>query len=120
MPTRLSGQGWFINTRREKFKDSRLREAIINAFDFEWTNRNLFYGSYTRQFSFFQISDFMAVGPPSPEEIALLEPFRADLPEAAFGDPYVPPQTAGSPPKRWSGQATSCGGRASWNQLSSA
>ena len=57
------GQGWFFNTRRDKFKDPRVREAIINAFDFEWTNKTVMYGAYARTVSPFQNSDMVATGP---------------------------------------------------------
>jgi microcin C transport system substrate-binding protein len=89
-------QGWFINTRRPKFADARLREALINAFDFEWTNKTVMYGSYERTVSVFQNSDMMAKGPPGAEEIALLEPFRGTLPAEVFGEPYLPPVSDGS------------------------
>jgi microcin C transport system substrate-binding protein len=89
-------QGWFINTRLEKFKDRRLREALVYAFDFEWTNRNIMYGSYQRTHSVFQNSDLMAVGRPGPEEITLLEPFRGKVPDEVFGEPFVPPVSDGS------------------------
>jgi microcin C transport system substrate-binding protein len=89
-------QGFFINTRREKFKDVRVREALGLAFDFEWSNKNLFFGLYTRTASYFENSDLKAVGPPSPEELALLEPFRDKVPAAVFGDPVSPPVTDGS------------------------
>ena len=89
-------QGWFFNTRRAKFRDPRTRLAIALAFDFEWTNRNLFFGSYARLASYFEKSDFAAKGPPSPAELKLLEPFRADLPPEVFGEPYVPPKTDGT------------------------
>jgi len=89
-------QGFFINTRREKFKDPRVREALGLAFDFEWSNKNLFFGLYTRTASYFENSDLKAVGPPSPEELALLEPFRDKLPAAVFGEPVSPPVTDGS------------------------
>ena len=94
--TPSGAQGWFINTRREKFKDPRVREAIGLAFDFEWTNKNIMYGSYDRTHSFFQNSDMMAKGPPSPEELTLLEPFRGKVPEEVFGEPFVPPVSDGS------------------------
>jgi len=94
--TPSGAQGWFINTRREKFKDSRLREALIDAFDFEWTNKTIMYGSYERTHSVFQNSDMMAAGKPGPEELALLEPFRGALPEEVFGEPFVPPVSDGS------------------------
>ncbi len=86
-------QGFFINTRRDKFKDPRVREALGLAFDFEWSNKNLFFGLYDRTHSFFQNSDMMAVAPPSAEELKLLEPFRDRLPQEVFGKPYLPPVT---------------------------
>jgi microcin C transport system substrate-binding protein len=89
-------QGWFFNTRREKLKDKRLREAFIYAFDFEWTNKTLMYGSYKRTHSVFQNSDMMAEGPPSRQELALLEPFRGKVPDEVFGEPFVPPVSDGS------------------------
>ena len=94
--TPSGAQGWFINTRRAKFKDRRLREALIDAFDFEWTNKTIMYGSYTRTHSVFQNSTMMVQGKPGPEELALLEPFRGRVPEEVFGEPYVPPVTDGS------------------------
>src|SRR5207244_6969844 len=56
------GQGWFFNTRRDKFKDPKVREAVINAFDFEWTNKTVMYGAYARTVSPFQNSDMVATG----------------------------------------------------------
>jgi microcin C transport system substrate-binding protein len=94
--TPSGAQGWFINTRREKFKNPKLREALIYAFDFEWTNKTIMYGSYERTHSVFQNSDMMANGKPSPEELALLEPFRGKVPDEVFGDPFVPPVSDGS------------------------
>jgi microcin C transport system substrate-binding protein len=89
-------QGWYFNMRREAFKDPRVREAIGLAFDFEWTNTNIMFGSYRRTTSYFENSDMKAKGLPSPEEIALLEPFRAQLPAAIFAEPYTPPVSDGS------------------------
>jgi microcin C transport system substrate-binding protein len=94
--TPSGAQGWFMNTRRDKFKDPRVREALIDAFDFEWTNKTIMYGAYARTVSPFQNSDLMAKGPPSPEELKLLEPFRGQLPDEVFGEPYIPPVTDGS------------------------
>jgi microcin C transport system substrate-binding protein len=94
--TPSGAQGWFLNTRRQKFRDPRVREALVYAFDFEWTNQNLMYGSYDRTHSYFQNSEMMAEGPPSPEELALLEPHRAQLPKEVFGEPFVPPVSDGS------------------------
>ena len=89
-------QGWFINTRREKFKDPKVRQALGFAFDFEWSNKNLFYGLYERTQSFFENSDMKAEGMPSAAELALLDPFRDQLPEAVFGEAIVPPVSNGS------------------------
>jgi microcin C transport system substrate-binding protein len=94
--TPSGGQGWMINTRLDRFKDPRVREALIAAFDFEWTNRNVMYGAYARTVSPFQNSDMVAVGPPSPEELKLLEPFRGQVPDEVFGEPFVPPISDGS------------------------
>ena len=94
--TPSGAQGWFFNTRRDKFKNPRLREALIYAFDFEWTNKTIMYGLYKRTHSVFQNSDLMAMGKPSAEELALLEPFRGKVPEEVFGDPFVPPVSDGS------------------------
>jgi microcin C transport system substrate-binding protein len=94
--TPSGAQGWFLNTRREKFRDPRVREALILAFDFEWTNKTIMYGAYARTHSPFQNSDMMANGPPSPEELALLEPFRGQVPDEVFGMPFVAPVSDGS------------------------
>jgi microcin C transport system substrate-binding protein len=94
--TPSGAQGWFINTRRAKFADPRLREALCDAFDFEWTNKTIMYGSYDRTASVFENSDMMAVGPPSAAELVLLEPFRGRVPDEVFGEPYVPPVSDGS------------------------
>jgi microcin C transport system substrate-binding protein len=94
--TPSGAQGWFINTRRDKFKDRRVREALIDAFDFEWTNKNIMYGSYDRTHSVFQNSPMMAKGKPDVDELALLEPFRGKQPDEVFDEPYVPPVTDGS------------------------
>src|SRR5262249_7839077 len=89
-------QGWFINTRRDKFKDPKLREALIDAFDFEWTNKSIMFGSYQRTHSVFQNSDLMAVGKPSAAEVRLLEPYGGKVPDEVFGEPFVPPVSDGS------------------------
>lgn len=89
-------QGWWFNTRRAKFADPRVREALGYAFDFEWTNENIMFSSYARLHSFFENSELEAKGPPSEAELALLEPYRAGLPEEVFGEPWVPPVSDGS------------------------
>ena len=94
--TPAGAQGWFMNTRRKQFRDPRVREALIYAFDFEWTNKTIMYGAYARTISPFQNSDMVATGSPSPEELKLLEPFRGKVPEEVFGEPFVPPVSDGS------------------------
>lgn len=89
-------QGFFINTRREPFKDKRVREALDLAFDFEWSNKNLFFNSYKRTQSFFENSEMKATGLPGPAELKLLEPYRDRLAPEVFGEPYSPPVTDGS------------------------
>jgi len=94
--TPSAAQGWFFNMRREKFSDKRVREAFIDAFDFEWTNANIMYSAYQRTHSVFQNSDMMAVGKPGGDELVLLEPFRGKVADEVFGEPFVPPVTDGS------------------------
>lgn len=89
-------QGFFINTRRDKFQDPRVRAALDLVFDFEWSNKKLFYGLYSRTTSYFENSDMKAVGPPSPEEVALLTLYKDKLPPEVFGAPYTPPVTDAS------------------------
>ncbi|MDD2868004.1 extracellular solute-binding protein [Neomegalonema sp.] len=90
-------QGYWLNMRRPHLADPRVREALDLAFDFEWSNRTLFSGLYQRTTSFFQNSGLEARGLPTPGELALLEPFRDQLPAAVFDEPaYVPPVTDGS------------------------
>ncbi|MEQ1616050.1 MAG: extracellular solute-binding protein [Hyphomicrobiaceae bacterium] len=84
-------QGFFINLRRAKFADMRVRHALDLAFDYEWTNNNIFSNAYRRTVSFFENSPMKADGKPSPEELALLDPFRAQLPADVFAETYMPP-----------------------------
>ncbi len=93
---RPSMQAHAINQRRERFSDVRVRQAIALCFDFEWTRRNLFYGSYERSHSVFERSAYRAEGLPSPAELALLEPFRGKIPDAAFGEAVLQPASDGS------------------------
>ncbi len=89
-------QGFLFNTRRSKFSDPRVRQAFNYAFDFEWANKNLFYGQYARSSSYFQNSELAAATLPDAAELALLEPFRAQLPAEVFTSIYKPPVTDGS------------------------
>ena len=94
MPTGM--QAFVMNTRRPIFRDVRVREALGYAFDFEWTNRNLFNGQYTRTASYFSNSDLAASGLPQGEERSLLERYRDRLPPALFTQTFAPPVTDGS------------------------
>ena len=89
-------QAFFFNTRLPKFQDRRVREAFAYAFDFEWLNKNQFYGLYERMASYFENSELAARGLPSAAELGLLEPHRGAIPEEVFTTPFVPPATDGS------------------------
>lgn len=89
-------QGYFFNMRRPAFADIRVRQAISLAFDFEFTNQNLFYGRYTRNHSFFENSPMAARGLPTPEELAIMEPLRSLLPEGSFAEAVSPGVSDGS------------------------
>ncbi len=93
---RPSLQAFALNARLEKFSHPATRQAIATLFDFEWTNKNLFYGAYTRSHSLFARSPFEAEGKPDEAELKLLEPLRGQLPEAVFGEPYLQNKTDGS------------------------
>ncbi len=94
LPTGM--QGFVMNTRRETFKDVRVRQALATAFDFEWANKNIFNGAYTRTRSYFANSALETTGLPQPGELALLEPFRAQLQAALFSSEFRLPVTDGS------------------------
>jgi microcin C transport system substrate-binding protein len=89
-------QGFAYNTRKPLFQDPKLRDALTYLFDFEWTNKNLFYGAYTRSRSYFSNSDLAATGTPSAEELKLLEPLKDAIPPEVFTTEYNPPKTDGS------------------------
>ncbi len=95
-PNRNPGdfQGYVFNLRNPKFQDIRVRQAIGLAMDFEWLNRQLFYGLYKRVQGYFPNSEFHAEGLPKPDELALLEPLRARLRPEVFGPAVIPPSTA--------------------------
>ncbi|MCL4701053.1 MAG: extracellular solute-binding protein [Burkholderiaceae bacterium] len=86
-------QGFVLNTRRPAFADVRVRHALALAMDFEWMNRQVFYGQYVRSPSYFTNSEMEAKGLPSADELALLEPLRAQLDAAVFGEAVMPPTT---------------------------
>jgi microcin C transport system substrate-binding protein len=87
-------QSFAFNTRRKKFADKRLRLAFNHAFDFEWSNANLFYGQYKRSASYFSNSELAATGLPGPDELALLEPLRGKIPDEVFTTEYTNPVNA--------------------------
>jgi microcin C transport system substrate-binding protein len=89
-------QGFAMNLRRGKFADARVREAIALAFDFEWANKTLFYGQYTRTNSYFENSELASSELPEGAELALLEPFRDQLPSTLFTDVFETSTTDGS------------------------
>lgn len=84
-------QGFFINLRRDKFKDIRTRKALGLAFDFEWTNKNLFFGLYRRTTSFFENSPMKADKDLTPDQLKLLKPLQKDLRPDVFGPAVIPP-----------------------------
>jgi microcin C transport system substrate-binding protein len=88
-------QGFFMNTRRPLFKDAGVRRALAYAFDFEWTNRNLFFGQYERTESYFANSEMASSGLPEGRELEILEDYRGRVPEEVFTTPYAVPTTNG-------------------------
>ena len=89
-------QGFGFNLRRPIFQDPRVREALAYAFDFEWSNKNLFYGAYQRTRSYFDNSELAATGAPQGKELAILEKFRGQIPDPVFTAEYDPPKYDGS------------------------
>ena len=84
-------QGYWINARKEKFQDPRVRQAIGLMFNFEWSNKTLFYGQYTRTISFWGNSPMQATGLPNAAELALLEPLKEYLPASVFTEEVFTP-----------------------------
>lgn len=89
-------QAYVFNTQRPMFRDVRVREAINYALDFQWMNKNLFYGQYTRTRSFFSNTDYEAKGLPSKQELEVLAPYKDKIPARVFTEEYQPPVTDGS------------------------
>jgi len=86
-------QSYILNSRRPLLADARVREALGLAIDYEWMNRQMFYGSYTRVTGLFGNTECAATGTPDAAQLALLEPWRGQIPPAAFGPAYTPPRT---------------------------
>ena len=89
-------QAFVFNTRRDVFKDRAVRRALAYGFDFQWANKNLFFGQYTRTDSYFENSELASSGLPEGRELEILEPYRDQLPESVFTTQYSPPTTAGN------------------------
>ncbi len=92
----LPMQAFTFNIQRPMFADRRVREALGYALDFEWMNKNLFYGQYTRVRSYFANTEYEAKGLPGPDELKILEPIRDKVPAEVFTTEYDPPVTDGS------------------------
>jgi microcin C transport system substrate-binding protein len=88
-------QSYVLNTRRDKFKDLRVREALGLAMDYEWMNRQMFYSAYQRVVGLFGNTACQASGLLSPQEMAILMPWRQQIPAAALGPMFAPPRTDG-------------------------
>ena len=94
LPSGMQGLGY--NLRRPLFEDPRVREALAYAFDFEWSNKNLFYGYYKRTRSYFDNSELAATGVPQGQELQILDKFKGQIPDAVFTTEYDPPKYDGS------------------------
>ena len=88
-------QAFVMNTRRAPFDKPKVRQAMSYAFDFGWTNKNLFFGQYTRTESYFSNSELASDGKPTGREKEILEQFRGQVPEEVFTQDYDPPSTSG-------------------------
>ena len=89
-------QGFVFNMRKPLFKNPVVRQALASAFDFEWTNKTLFYGQYARTTSFFSNSELASSGLPSPAELEILNKLKKQIPPEVFTQTYKPPTTDGS------------------------
>jgi microcin C transport system substrate-binding protein len=89
-------QGFGYNLRRPLFQDRKVRQALAYGFDFEWSNKNLFYGLYARTRSYFDNSELAATGVPQGEELKILEAYRGKIPDDVFAKEYEPPKYDGS------------------------
>ena len=88
-------QAFILNNRKAKFSDPLVRQALALAFDFEWTNKNIFYNAYKRTHSFFSNSEMAATELPTDAELKILEPLRGQVPPEVFTKVYRAPETKG-------------------------
>ncbi|NRB79772.1 MAG: ABC transporter substrate-binding protein [Saccharospirillaceae bacterium] len=91
----IANQSFAFNIQQTIFKDAKVREAIALLFDFEWSNKNLFYGAYTRNYSMFINTKYAATGLPSKKEVEILTPFKHKLPKELFTEVFKLPITKG-------------------------
>ena len=89
-------QSYVLNTRREKLQDVRVRQAMGLALDYEWMNRQMFYGAYQRVQGLFGNTDCQASGVPGESEVQLLLPYKSQLPESVWGPVTLAPRTDGT------------------------
>lgn len=89
-------QGFIFNVRNPLFADPRVRKALNYAFDFEWTNKNIFYDAYTRTDSYFSNSELASSELPTGRELEILQPYRKRLPASVFTEAFKPPVTDGT------------------------
>ena len=89
-------QSFAFNVRKSKFQNRRVREALALTFDFEWANKNLFFGQYTRTRSYFSNSELAATKIPTGSELRFLEPLRGQIPAEVFTKEFKLPETDGS------------------------
>src|SRR3546814_12757686 len=89
-------QAFYMNSRRELFKDRRVRRALAFAFDFQWTNKTVYYGQYAQPESFFAPTELASSGLPQGEELEILARYRGRVPAEVFTTPYFAPKTDGS------------------------
>ncbi|MGG5291102.1 extracellular solute-binding protein [Pseudomonas shirazensis] len=89
-------QGFVFNLRKPMFQDVRVRKALSLLLDYEWTNKQLFNGAYTRTSSYFENSDMAAKQPATPDELKILEPLRGQIPEQAFTEVFKNPVSDGT------------------------
>ena len=89
-------QAFYMNARRDQFKDRRVRQALAYAFDFQWTNKTVYFGQYQQPASYWAPTELAARGLPQGEELEILQRYRGRVPEEVFTTPYLPPKTDGS------------------------